>query len=70
MKSRSVKIAGHSTSLTLEDEFWTELKAIAARDGLSLNKLITEIDKNRTESNLSSAVRLYILGDLKQQIPH
>ena len=67
MKKRSVTIAGHSTSITLEDAFWDELKIIAARDRLSLNALITQIDGMRGESNLSSALRLYILQDLKSR---
>jgi predicted DNA-binding ribbon-helix-helix protein len=66
MKKRSVKIAGHPTSITLEDEFWTELKAIAEDDGLSLNTLITRIDENRTTENLSSAIRVHILKKIKQ----
>ena len=80
MKKRSVVIAGHPTSITLEDAFWAELKAIAAREKTSLNKLITQIDDNRNldaahdfsddkaGQNLSSTLRLYILSDLKQQI--
>jgi len=64
MKKRSIKIAGHATSITLEDEFWTELKSIAARENKSLNHLITEIDKTR-KGNLSSAIRVYILKILK-----
>ena len=65
MKKRSVKIAGHETSITLEDEFWTALKDIAARQGLSLNALIAEIDETHDATNLSSALRLYVLKELK-----
>lgn len=63
---RSVRIAGHPTSVTLEDAFWDALKDIAAARGLSLNALIAEIDSARAEEadvgNLSSAVRVYVLG--------
>jgi predicted DNA-binding ribbon-helix-helix protein len=62
---RSVRIASHSTSISLEPEFWHELKAIAARDSLSLNQLIERIDAARS-GNLSSALRLYVLKRLKE----
>ena len=65
MKKRSVKVAGHATSITLEEEFWTELKAIAARDNKSINALVTEIDETRS-GNLSSALRLHVLHNLKK----
>lgn len=65
MKKRSVTIAGHSTSISLEEEFWAELKSIAEADGISLNALITRIDKGRT-GNLSSALRLHVLKKLKR----
>ena len=62
MKKRSVKIAGHATSITLEDEFWQALKTIAGQRGQSLNAIISEIDSTRTDvHNLSSAIRIYIL---------
>lgn len=63
VSKRSVKIAGHPSSVTLEDEFWSALKTIAQARSLSLNALITEIDAQRSESqeNLSSALRVYIL---------
>jgi len=67
MKKHSVKVAGHATSITLEKEFWTELKAIAARDKKSINTLVTEIDETRS-GNLSSALRLHVLKDLKQAL--
>jgi predicted DNA-binding ribbon-helix-helix protein len=64
---RSVSIAGHQTSITLEEEFWTELKRLAALRGISLNKLVAEIDDQRS-GNLSSALRLYVLAELKAAI--
>ncbi|MCE7885892.1 MAG: aryl-sulfate sulfotransferase [Alphaproteobacteria bacterium PRO2] len=65
MKKRSVKISGHLTSVSLEEEFWRELKTLAKAEKLSLNALIAKIDKQRSE-NLSSALRLYVLKSLKK----
>jgi predicted DNA-binding ribbon-helix-helix protein len=63
---RSIRIAGHSTSISLEPEFWDELKWIAAKEGLSLNQLVAKIDAGR-QGNLSSALRLYVLRWVKAQ---
>jgi predicted DNA-binding ribbon-helix-helix protein len=60
LRKRSIKIAGHSTSLSLEEVFWEALKEVAGGRGLSLNALIEEIDLGRS-GNLSSAVRVYLL---------
>lgn len=69
MKKRSVTIAGHRTSLTLEDEFWMELQAIARSRRISLNALVTELDNSRDLSvNLSSTLRLFVLAELKKKI--
>jgi len=68
IKKRSVKISGHSTSITIEDEFWAVLKDIAAENKTSLNKLISDIDENENEGNLSSALRLYVLRDLQAKL--
>lgn len=68
MKKHSVTILGHQTSITLEDEFWNALKEAARERGLSLNKLIAEIDDAREDKNLSSAIRLYILKMLQQKL--
>ena len=57
----SVKVAGHATSVSLEEPFWTALKRIAATRGQSLNALITEVDDSRS-SNLSSTLRVYVLA--------
>ena len=70
MRKRSVTIDGHRTSISLEDAFWTELSAIAGARRLSLNALEAEIDRARGTSqnaNLSSALRLYVLDDLKKR---
>lgn len=69
VKKRSVCISGHSTSITLEDEFWDALKDIAQRNKLSLNALISKIDEE-ARGNLSSALRLYVLAELQSQIKH
>ncbi len=64
VQRRSVVVSGHRTSVSVEDEFWNEIAAIAARRGMSRNALISEIDRDR-DGNLSSAVRLYVLRALK-----
>ena len=66
LRPRAVRIAGHRTSLSVEDAFWDRLKAIAGRRGLSINRLIEEIDTARA-GNLSSAVRVYVLNDVMQR---
>ncbi len=58
---RSVRVAGHPTSVSLEEAFWTALKDIARARGVSLNHLITEIDRERG-GNLSSAIRVFVLA--------
>lgn len=62
---RSVAISGHLTSVSLEQPFWDALNRFAEQDGLSLSALINLIDKERT-TNLSSALRLYVLFVLLQ----
>ena len=64
LKKRSVRIANHSTSITLEAEFWNELKKIAACDHITLSALVARIDAERS-GNLSSALRLFVLKRLK-----
>ena len=71
MKKHSVTLRGHSTSITLEQEFWDVLKKISAKKNQSMASLIDEIDEKRletTEGGLSSAIRLYILKDLLEKI--
>jgi predicted DNA-binding ribbon-helix-helix protein len=58
---RSLVIAGHRTSVSLEDAFWRRLRAIAAERGLSLNGLAAMIDASRGGANLSSAIRVFVL---------
>jgi predicted DNA-binding ribbon-helix-helix protein len=61
MLKRSVTIAGHRTSVSLEGPFWEALRELASSRNITLAQLIGEIDKSRKEANLSSAVRVYIL---------
>ena len=63
---RSLTIAGHRTSLSLEPEFWTALKAHAASERKSLAALVGEIDETRGDRNLTSAIRVWILQKLQK----
>ena len=67
MRKHSVVIAGHRTSVSIEAPFWEALKEISRRRGISLNRLITGIDERRAE-NLSSAIRVYVLAELRGQL--
>ena len=58
---RSLVIAGHRTSISLEDAFWRRLRAVAAERGLSLNRLAAMVDASRGGANLSSAIRVFLL---------
>lgn len=60
VRKRSVTIAGHRTSVSLEEPFWEALREIARARGVPLAALIAEVDRRRT-GNLSSALRLYAL---------
>jgi len=63
---RSVVIAGRKTSISLEDEFWNGLKAIAHRHHRTLSAVVGEIDQKR-RGNLSSAIRVFVFGHLCTQ---
>lgn len=63
---RSVAIAGHRTSVSLEDVFWSDLRTLASQRRLSTASLIAEIDGARRAANLSSALRLYVLAEAKR----
>ena len=58
---RSIVIAGHKTSVSLEDAFWTSLKDIADDRNVTLSDLVSSIDTDRQHGNLSSAIRLFVL---------
>lgn len=66
---RSLVIDGHRTSVSLEDAFWRRLRAIAKERGVSLNRLVAEIDRDR-DGNLSSAIRLFVLDTLTADQRH
>lgn len=62
MAKRSVVIAGHKTSISLETAFWRALKHAAEQRGTTVNRLVTEIDADRA-GNLSSAIRVFLLEE-------
>ena len=58
---RSIVVAGHKTSVSLEDAFWNALKEIATGRNMTLSSLVAKIDAERSHGNLSSAIRLFVL---------
>ncbi|GAB6841925.1 putative DNA-binding ribbon-helix-helix protein [Methylorubrum rhodinum] len=64
---RSVMIAGHRTSVSLEAEFWEALQGIARAEGLSVQALIGRIDAERAGRNLSSAIRVHVLRTVQTE---
>jgi len=60
-KKRSITIAGHKTSVSLEVAFWSALRRLAEEDDLSLAALVAKVDAGRGDANLSSALRVYAL---------
>lgn len=64
---RSIVIAGHKTSVSLEDAFWQGLKQIAAGRGMTLSDLVATIDHDRRQGNLSSAIRLFVLDHYRSR---
>lgn len=62
---RSVVIDGHKTSVSLEDQFWSGLKEIARAQSVTLSKMVGEIDNTRRQGNLSSALRLFVLDQVR-----
>jgi predicted DNA-binding ribbon-helix-helix protein len=65
---RSIVIAGHKTSVSLEDAFWRGLKEIATERDITLSDLVASIDTDRRNGNLSSAIRLFVLDHYRAQI--
>ena len=61
-------LQGHATSVSLEDQFWAELKRMASETNVPLAALIERIDRERAGSNLSSALRLAVVADLKTKL--
>jgi predicted DNA-binding ribbon-helix-helix protein len=64
---RSIVIAGHKTSVSLEDAFWQGLKEIATDREMTLSDLVATIDTDRHRGNLSSAIRLFVLDHYRAQ---
>jgi len=64
---RSIVIAGHKTSVSLEDAFWKGLKEIADSHELPLSEQVAAIDTDRRHGNLSSAIRLFVLDHYRAQ---
>jgi predicted DNA-binding ribbon-helix-helix protein len=69
---RSVILAGHKTSVSLEEGFWEALKDIAGKKNKTMSELITRIDADRSLGNLSSAARLFVLNHYQKRLstPH
>ena len=64
---RSIVIAGHKTSVSLEDAFWRGLKDIASSRDMTLSEMVAAIDSGRKHGNLSSAIRLFVLDHYRSQ---
>ena len=58
---RSISVAGHKTNISLEDAFWTGLREIAQSRAMTVSAVVADIDMHRQHTNLSSAVRLFVL---------
>ena len=58
---RSIVLNGHKTSVSLEEAFWNSMKEISGEGGKTLSEMVSEIDRNRKQGNLSSAIRLFVL---------
>ena len=67
---RSIAIGGHKTSVSLEDAFWSGLKEIARAKQATLSNMVAEIDKTRQQGNLSSAIRLFVLDQVRGPATH
>ncbi len=65
---RSFTLLGKNSSISMEPDFWIELKGIAARDNKTISGLINDIRSSCKHSNLSSACRIYILEDVKRRL--
>ncbi|MGY4597553.1 putative DNA-binding ribbon-helix-helix protein [Bradyrhizobium sp. GM22.5] len=64
---RSIVVAGHKTSVSLEEAFWNGMKEISGLRNMTLSELVGEIDSNRQQGNLSSAIRLFVLDYFKSR---
>ncbi len=68
VSKRSTSFAGRKKSISLEDEFWNSLKEIARERGMTVAALVATIDADRQHANLSSAIRLFVLGVYRDQV--
>ena len=68
MRKHSLDIAGHRTSISLEDAFWDALRELAQQRGLAVAALVAEVDSLRGEANLSSALRVHVLRQAQAKI--
>jgi len=64
---RSVVIGGHKTSVSLEEPFWNAVREIAGNQQVTVSSLLRQIDLERRNSNLSSAIRVYVLESVRSQ---
>ena len=64
---RSIVVGGHKTSVSLEEAFWNGMKEISKQRSLALSEVVGEIDSNRQQGNLSSAIRLFVLDHFKSR---
>jgi len=64
---RSIVVAGHKTSVSLEEAFWNGMKEISGLRNMTLSELVGEIDGKRQQGNLSSAIRLFVLDHFRSQ---
>ena len=64
---RSVVIGGHKTSVSLEDPFWAEVRSIADAEKMTVSSLLRRIDRERSNANLSSAIRVYVLENVRDR---
>ena len=65
---RSVVIGGHKTSVSLEEPFWNAVREIAGSQQMTVSSLLRQIDLDRRNSNLSSAIRVFVLENVRAQM--
>jgi predicted DNA-binding ribbon-helix-helix protein len=66
---RSIVIGGHKTSVSLEEPFWLGLKELAHTQQMTLSTMVGDIDTKRQQGNLSSAIRLFVLDNVRSRMP-
>jgi predicted DNA-binding ribbon-helix-helix protein len=67
IKKRSIVVGGHKTSVSLEEAFWSGIKEISGARNMTMSELVGEIDANRHQGNLSSAIRVFVLDHFKRR---